>query len=150
MLLTGPLPHQEHGTQLFAGDSKMEVTDFESTQRVTTVTELSAALAKRTLWGNAQVNSFHLNHDSMFPMLLILVRDNLASLCYTHDELVAGYISVGSVKNLPSDADFTFWFFGERLRRPNETVITFEEAMRAAEDFLVSDGLPGAVEWQKI
>jgi hypothetical protein len=96
------------------------------------------------------VNAFWLYHEPRKkPLLLILVKNQLANLHYFADEEHPGFASVGDMSSLLPDG-FTLFY----MRSPeeeeyisNDLVVPFTDALAAAEEFLVSTDLPPSIEW---
>jgi hypothetical protein len=96
------------------------------------------------------VNAFWLYHESRKkPLLLILVKNQLANLHYFPDEEHPGFASVGDMPSLPTDG-FTM-FFMRNLKEEeyisNDLIVPFSDALAAAKEFLASTELPRSIEW---
>jgi Immunity protein Imm1 len=97
------------------------------------------------------VNAFWLYHEPREkPLLLILVKGQLANLNYLPDEEGhPGYATIGNIPSLPADG-FTVFFMNnpkEEEHVPNDAIVPFADALAAAKEFLVSTDLPPSIEW---
>jgi hypothetical protein len=125
----------------------MTISDFDSTQNVETTDELRAVLAKRFEVDGALVNSFWIALGSAFPLMCIVVKDDLANVWYSDSEDSPGANSVGSVQGLPDGGGTRFYLDEERHWVPNESIITVSDAILAAEEFLLTGTRPKSLRW---
>lgn len=128
----------------------MEIADPQTTQQIASAKELEAFLSRRVEKQGTLVNSFQLGHGERFPTLTIWIRGELASLWYCPSEDHAGFISIGTATSLKKGGTTGFDFYGEELQRPNESVITAEEAVCVAQEFLESPRLPKSIAWLEL
>lgn len=128
----------------------MTITDFKNTVEITTIKQLYEFLEKRYEVKDVVANSFWLTHDARFPALSILVRNNFASIWYSASEDSPGFNSIGTVANLKAGNDTMFYFRGGPQPVTNESIITFAEALKVAEEFLHSQELPKSIKWLQL
>jgi Immunity protein Imm1 len=99
---------------------------------------------------NQGVNAFLIFHEPKEkPLLLILVKNQIANLHYFPDGEHPGYISVGDIPPLPAQ-DYTIFFMNspkEEEHISNDAIVPFADAFAAAKEFLVSTELPHSIEW---
>jgi Immunity protein Imm1 len=96
------------------------------------------------------VNAFWLYHEPRKkPLLLILVKNQLANVHYFPDEEHPGFASVGDMPSLPANG-FTLFY----MRSPkeeeyisNDLIVPFADALAAAKEFLANTALPPSIEW---
>jgi hypothetical protein len=125
----------------------MKVSDFENQYDVNTIAELRAVLAKRYPVDGHQANSFWLAHAAPFPLMSILVKDDVASVWYSENENNPGSNSTGTLSDMPRGENSAFYLNGERQWMPNESVISVSEAVQAAEEFFTAGTRPKSIAW---
>ena len=125
----------------------MKVSDFKNQYDVNTIEELRTVLATRYPVNGWHTNSFWLAHESRFPLMSILVKNEMASVWYSDAENDPGSNSVGTLPGLPREENPTFYLNGEQQQMPNESVITVREAMHAAEEFFSIGSRPRSIRW---
>jgi hypothetical protein len=129
----------------------MKIIDFEGVHEVTSVEELDTILKTRHGEG---VNSFWLSHGSnAYPTLSILVNGDLAALNFIAEENDAGFRSISSMPKLKSNQTITFATSSspaDDVVVPNDAVLPFSTALKAAKDFFLSKELPRSVEWMEL
>jgi hypothetical protein len=125
----------------------MRIQDNGSNSNFTKPLDIEAALCKRDGAGR---NSFWLSHgDELYPVINILVNGDLAYLEYFPSEDHPGFISVGRSPNL-SPGGYTSFFpddTNETLQIMNAAVVSFSDALKAAQEFANSGTLPKCIEW---
>jgi hypothetical protein len=127
----------------------MWVEDFEGGLDITTPQGLEAALSRR--YGDGR-NSFWLAHEAgKFPAINIMVRGELAYVHYFPMERHAGFASVAKVPSLrPDETSIFFLYPTEKVWAPNEALIPFSEALKAAQEFAISNTMPKCIAWFKL
>lgn len=128
----------------------MIVEDFEQVEEVNDVDTLERKLSVR--YANA-ANSFTLSHGrKREPVLLILVRGELANLHYFPRRRHPGFQSTGTVAGLDLEGSTIFFITNaaERQEVLNRSVVPVSLAVQAAKEFLVSEELPQSVQWEEM
>lgn len=128
----------------------MRIADINGVYRADSIEELDAILMKRC----GDFNSFWLSHDDdAYPMLSLLVKNDLATLTYFPREFDAGFSSVGTVSELDREASTVFAISHNRaddLVVLNSAVLPFSTAVLVAREFFRAKDLPTAVEWREL
>jgi hypothetical protein len=123
----------------------MFITDFFGTTEVTDKSVLDTILSRRH---NLNVNTFWLDIGQEFPVLMIFVRDELASLIYLARDGHSGYASRGSIPELDPDGLTMFYMgVGEEQEMANCSIVPITDAVRAAHEFLSAPELPKSIKW---
>jgi hypothetical protein len=127
----------------------MRIEDYDAVWHVTRPADIEAALRKRHGAGR---NGFWLTHGSnKSPAINIMVMGDLAYVHYFPEDH-PGFASIGTVPGLrlggvtsffPGDTD-------ETLEILNDSVVRFEEALKAAQEFAVSPTLPKSIQWLEL
>ena len=129
----------------------MKVVDINGVSEPTNIHELEIILIRRC--GNG-FNAFWLSHEGEeYPMLSLLVNDDLATLNYVPKECDAGFRSVGRMPDLAPGETTTFSISNNRADDVvvlNDAVLPFSVALQAAKEFFFSKDLPKAVEWLEL
>jgi hypothetical protein len=126
----------------------MIIRDFEIQRAIGSVRDLEHFMAKRYRISGANVNSFWMRHETDYPALAILVRDDLAKADYLLPE--GGFASVGTVKSLKPGEMSIFCFDGMPQEVINDAVISCDAAVQIAKEFFSSKDLPSSIEWRKL
>jgi hypothetical protein len=127
----------------------MKIHDFEAGLDVATVPELEAALSRRHGVG---INSFWLGHIAGgFPAINIVVNGDLAHVHYFPKEHHPGFASVADLPG-PRPHDTSVFFIGpkEKIWVLNDEIVPFSQALKAAEEFAVSNAMPKCVRWRSL
>jgi hypothetical protein len=127
----------------------MRVEDFEIGLDVTTMQELEAALSRRHGVG---INSFWLAHVvGGFPAINIVVKGDLAHVHYFPKEDHPGFKSVADLPG-PRPRDTSVFFIApkEKIWVLNDGIVPFSQALKAAEEFAVSNAMPKCVRWRSL
>ena len=130
----------------------MIVHDFGGTHRVHSIAELEQLLGARF---KDELNEFSLRPDSsVYPLIKIHVRGNLAAIYYIPADREAGYVSDGGKMNL-NLKEMTSFSIGpmgrsETIDVPNGFIVPFPEASKVAREFFNSQELPRSIEWYKL
>lgn len=126
----------------------MQVQDIEGGYEVNSPLELELVLRRRDESG---ANSFWLSHAAgQYPMLSLLVKDDVAALHFMPIEREAGCRSAGKMTNLQRGESSRFSITkhsADDLYVINDSLIPFSDALVAAKEFLSSNELPQSVEW---
>jgi hypothetical protein len=127
----------------------MRIEDHDSIHDTNDPKQIAKILHKR--FGNG-CNSFMLSHgDERHPVINLLANGDLAYLCYWPDEDHPGYNSIGGREGLNPDGQTSF-FLTELTphEMPNLFVVSFSDALKAAQEFAVSKGLPKSIPWEEL
>ena len=128
----------------------MFIQDLESTHDVERPADINACLSKRN---RAGVNSFWIGRVAGgFPALNIMVNGGLAYVHYFPKEDHAGYASVGGSLGLVPEGDTAF--FHDNTEEPvqimNVSVVPFSDALKAVQEFAVSNAMPKCIQWDSL
>lgn len=126
----------------------MRVCDVSGQEtHVGSIPQLESLLQRRDDNG---ANAFWMSHDNPYPLLSLVVKDELAALHYIPGERAAGYRSVGKMKDGKSDGVTRFPI----SRHPaddvfvlNEGLVPFSAALEAGKEFFHLGALPRCIEW---
>lgn len=126
----------------------MKIEDFGGAYYIKTAEELQGALKRR--FGNDANELWLSSNEAKFPALAIMVRGNLCCLHYFPQDGHPGFISQGT--ELDGEGATIFYSGNPNVEQemPNENVVPFENALNAATEFLVSAGLPRAIDWLEL
>ena len=125
----------------------VKIEDMGGTLYAATQSALREALSRRHGRG---VNEFWLSHDDeKFPVLAILVREEIASVSYMSEAGMPGWKAVAPVPGLEQKGDTVFYVNTpqESTLVANDFVVPFSIAEAVAEEFLSNPQLPSCVEW---
>jgi hypothetical protein len=127
----------------------MKVQEFTREHEIGTPEELALVLASRDKRG---ANSFWLSFSPKpGSTMLILVMKDRASLHFFPKGRHPGFTSIGHLKDLAPEGRRLFFMDGDRQEMNNDTVIPFENAVKAAKEFFSSRGqLPKCIEWYQL
>jgi hypothetical protein len=128
----------------------MLVCDLAGQRETTNKAELNHALMKRHGSG---VNHFRLflGDGNSWPSLIIMVGGEVAWLYFLSSSEHAGYHSVGTVPGLDPNGSTRFVSLGPQDELfPNDQVVPFADALRAAEEFSVTGQLPQCIDWREL
>lgn len=124
----------------------MKVKHFGGVEFARSISDLSEILAKRY---GAGVNEFWLSDDSRDdPCLAILVNKEMANLTYFPSGDSVGFQSAG--RNAASGDAFIVFYTNtpeEEIEISCDSVISTEEAVKAAEIFFETHEMPDNIEW---
>jgi hypothetical protein len=99
------------------------------------------------------VSAFWLSHGSeKFPVLIIMIKGDLASLHYLPEDRHPGFVSIGPLDDLESGETTTFFLNSPTAPEDvvNDTILPFSDALRAAQEFATSSSLPKSIEWDEL
>jgi hypothetical protein len=129
----------------------MKVGDFEGSHSVQSIAQLERLLEVRF---QDKQNLFHLTPDSSdYPALSIHVKADRAVLYYVQEDGQNEDVSHGGKMNLDPNEMTTFAIdnldSGQSIDVPNELIVPFSEAAKAAKEFFHSHGQerPRSIEW---
>jgi hypothetical protein len=127
----------------------MRVEDFETMREVATPPEVEAALSKRHGDG---INSFWISHGAeLRPAVNITVKGDLAYVHYFPNEDHPGYGSTAKLPGpTPTETSVVFLSPNEMIWVPNDEVVPFSEALRAAQEFAISKTRPKCIRWRSL
>jgi hypothetical protein len=127
----------------------MLVCDLEREHEAKNDAELEHALMKR--YGSG-VNHFRLFRDrGEWPSLVVMVSGEVAWLYFLSSTEHAGYHSLGVVPGLDSSGSTRFVSLGPQEEHfPNDQLVPFADAVRAAKEFSVSGQLPQCIKWREL
>lgn len=129
----------------------MKVVANNRVHEVTNVDELEAILMRRH---DNSASSFWLAHGvEEYPVLSLLVKDDLATLNFMPKEFDAGFASVGSKTALTPGDTTIFPISNNRADDVvvlNDAVLPFSIALQAAREFFFTKDLPKSLEWKQL
>ena len=125
----------------------MIIYSYSHEYQTSDVSELEKIMSARHKNG---VNEVLLAHDGQkFPLLSILMKDDVATLHYMVEGDRAGFTSIGGKLGLPPNEDTVF-----ATGRPddktwvtNRALVPFATALTAAKEFFQSEQLPKSLKW---
>ncbi|MCB9586525.1 MAG: hypothetical protein H6718_14075 [Polyangiaceae bacterium] len=91
-------------------------------------------------------NHFWLSCEDPFPSLAVAVRDALASLHYFPEESHPGFICLGN-EAIEGTQTLTIAWPRETIEVENRYVVSWQLALEAAEEFLVTQERPRCLQW---
>ncbi len=114
------------------------------------IQDLVSVLQRRDTNG---ANAFWLSHDAGFPVLVVLVKEEVATVQYIPRDREAGWMSVGSMDD-GVKGGLTRFAISQHVADDvfimNETLLPFATAVEAAKEFFDSAALPPSVQWLKL
>jgi immunity protein Imm1 of predicted polymorphic toxin system len=116
---------------------------------VTTLADVQAALSKRH---DAGINAFWLSHGSKkLPAISILVKGDIAYVHYFPNDDHPGFASVAKLPG-PRPHETTIFFVNpnEKVWILNGAVVPFSDALKAAEEFAISETMPRSIQWSEL
>jgi hypothetical protein len=128
----------------------MKIEDFDSVQDLSTPLEIETALGKRH---DSGLNSFWLSHGAeRFPAINIMINGDLAYVHYFPEERHPGYASVGGPPNLTREGITNFFPHpsDEPFDIRNDAVVPFSKALKVAQEFAASKGMPKCIAWRSL
>lgn len=97
-------------------------------------------------------NHFYISGpDALYPLLTVLVKDNIAVLHFFSADDVPPLLSQGDMA-VGSDAIISFQetLEGNEFRMGLDTVVSAEVAARAVDEFVVTQKLPTCIKWRQL
>jgi hypothetical protein len=129
----------------------MQIEDMGNKWTVDNLKELDRVLRTRHENG---ANAFWITHDdTKYPLLSLLVKDDLAFLQFFRKDRDAGFASVGRLPGMNAGEVTAFPTSKNRaddLLVQNDAIVPFSVAFAAVKDFFRSQDLPRGVEWQEL
>ena len=127
----------------------MRLTHCREVHEAKTKRELGPLLRKRDKDG---FYSFWLSHDNdTYPVLSILLKDDLACLHYFPQEGDAGLASVGNIGNLKRGDTTIFLLDGvEQMCVLNDAIVPVSAALAAAKEFFATKAPPKSIQWLQL
>jgi len=118
------------------------VDHFGGTTRVSDLASLKNLLRERHA---DDLNEFWLSADAQFPVLSISVRGGVAALHFFPHDGHPGFQSRGDEP--PGGLVTLQTTNGEEIDVPSQSIVSFVEVQRAAQEFAESLTLPSSLEW---
>lgn len=128
----------------------MFIRDFEQTREIRAEHELVEFLARRHDKDGVRVNSFWMCHTEDVPAMGMMVREDFATVDYMADSEGTAFTSLGEIPALRKGGTTLFWFDERPVDVHTHLVIDFEDAVRAAKEFLQSPDLPKSIKWLQL
>jgi len=125
----------------------MKIEHFGGLAEVGDDASLDEVLSKRF---GEDVNEFWISGDEKYPALTIQVRGPLSCLLYYPEEGHPGFISVGEDGDEDEVVVFRTNTPTEEIEVSADAVVPFEQARRAAHEFMTSTSKPASVEWSEL
>ena len=130
------------------GLKAMNVADINGNHSASDLSELEAILSRRRP-GN--FNTFWLATESGgFPLLMILVKRDLAVLHYLPVEDLPGLRSMGEVRSRELIHFSISQNSADDIQEPSDALVTLGTAWEAAKEFFASRQLPRSVKWEEL
>ena len=128
----------------------LKIIDINKQYTAASVEEVADILRTRF---DTNSNSFNLSHDDdEYPLLSILVKDELATLSYFARDNEPGWVPTGSATG--SKAETTLFHISrypaDDLQVQNDAVVSFATALNAAAEFFNSKELPTSINWLEL
>jgi hypothetical protein len=127
----------------------MLVCDLEGQCEARNSAELEQALMKRCGSG---ANHFRLFRDSGdWPSLIVMVSGEVAWLYFLSSSEHPGHHSLGVVAGLDPNGRTRFVSLGPQEEHfPNDQLVPFADALRAATEFSETGQLPQCIDWREL
>jgi hypothetical protein len=124
----------------------MRIEDFDSERDVAKPADIGAALSRRHGVG---INSFWLSHGAEeFPAINIMVKGDLAYVHYFPERGHAGFASLAKEPGpRPGETSIFFLDPTEKAWVRNDALVSFPDALKAAQEFAISKTLPRCIRW---
>jgi len=119
----------------------IEVAHFGGTTRVVDSGSLDALLTERNAEG---FNEFWISGEAKFPVLVISVREQNAAVHFFPEDRNPGFHSIRH--EAPGNA-VVLRTIGEEIQVASEAIVSFEDARRAAHEFVDTLALPTTLKW---
>lgn len=87
-----------------------------------------------------------------FPAINIMVNGDLAHVHYFPKERHPGYASVGGALGLSPEEDTEFFHDNtqETIQIMNDSMVSFSDALKAAQEFAISKSMPKCIQWDEL
>lgn len=128
----------------------MIIKDYEDSYSATNENDIEEIMAHRY---KGNVNAFWLSHGANnFPVMLVLVKENVASLHFFTKDRDPGLSSIGHVNGYESGGISIFYMNNaeEEHEVSNDSIILVNLAICAAKEFQITKSLPKCVEWLEL
>ena len=125
----------------------LEIFDFEGRREASSAEQLHLALSRRFDGGN------HFEIAALgraYPMLDLMVSDDLAVVHYFAAEGNAGAQSIGDLGHAAETVEFPENRAGAAYTMPGSTVVRMTTAIRCADEFSIDLQRPTAVTWLEL
>ncbi len=128
----------------------MMIYNYGQEYKVSDPSELEKIMSKRHKNGMNEVLLAHDGHD--YPVLSILMKDDIATLHYMVEGDRAGFASIGGKLGLSSSGTTIFGTGDpdEKIWVTNRAVVPFASALKVAKEFFRSEHLPKSIEWLEL
>ena len=127
----------------------MTIEHFIKTEKVNNVSDIRSILNKKTEKG---VNEFIISLDSKYPYIIMSLNKDKACLSYFRYADDPGFHSINNT--VKSDENVITIFYtnteNEEIEVENCTIITVEQAVKAVEEFFLTEQLPKCIEWEEL
>ncbi len=114
------------------------------------LSELERIMSARHKNGMNEVLLAHDGHE--YPLLSILMKDDIAALHYLVEGDRAGFASIGGRLGLPPKGNTVFGTGhpDENIWVTNRAVVPFTTALEVAKEFFRSEQLPKSIKWLEL
>jgi hypothetical protein len=127
----------------------MIIYNYSHEYKTSDFSELEKIMSARHKNGMNEVLLAHDGHK--FPLLSILMKDNIAALHYMVEGDRAGFASIGGKLGLPKgDTVFGTGNPDEKIWITNDAVVPFATALTVAKEFFRSEQLPKSIKWLEL
>lgn len=127
----------------------MIIEHFMGKEECKNICELNFILNKKTEKG---VNEFIISLDSQYPFMIMAVNNNKACLSYFRFDDDPGFSSINNMADFYED-DITVFYTNtdeEEIEVENNSIISIEQAIKAIEEFFITNQLPKCVDWEEL
>lgn len=127
----------------------MTIEHFIKTEKVNNVSDIKSILNKKTEKG---VNEFIISLDSPYPYIIISVNGNKACLSYFRYDDDPGFHSINNAVKSYENGITIFYTNteDEEIEVENCAIVTIEQAVKAVEEFFLTEQLPKCIEWEEL
>lgn len=127
----------------------MLVEHFMGQKKCSDFEEMREVLKQRTEKG---VNEFIISTEEEFPYMIMAVKEEYACLSYFQEEDDPGYSSINNEPIFDEEGVSVFYTNteDEPIEVANYSIITFEKALLAIEEFFETRCLPKSIEWEEL
>lgn len=127
----------------------MMIEHFIQTEICNNVSEISSIINKKTEKG---VNEFIVSLDSKYPYMIVAVNRNKASISFFRYDDDPGFSSINHTMNSDENGLTVFYTNteDEEIEIENSQIITIEQAIKAVEEFFITEQLPACIDWEEL
>jgi hypothetical protein len=127
----------------------MRIEDYDSVCDAMSSQDIEVALSKRNSNGT---NSFWLDDGiKKFPNVNILAKGDIAYIHYFPRDGHPGFASVAKAPvDKPRDTSVFFLYPTEKVWILNGAVVAFSDALKAAQEFAISNSMPKCIRWDSL